>query len=229
MANRTFTNAGHFYACHGFPVLLDCQFSVLSTNASGVTGLIGAGVQAVYMHTSTTPTTGSPNPANGYVYVQLQDNYYSDYLGFMGQVTALSGSSILVASAGTVASTTYVITIVGTTTAAGWQSLGLPVGITPAVGVSFIATATTTASGTGAVQVPHANGSGIQSMDQVGTPALTLGPVGIGHGYPYLIFRFMGPTASGDTTPIAVAPRDGTLVSLKLYLGNSSVKNGGAY
>lgn len=207
------------------PVLLDCQFTVAAADAGGlgITGLKGPGVQAVYMHTSQTPATGNPNPANGICLVQLQDNYYYDYLGFMGQVTALSGSSILVASAGVAINTTYVITILGTTTTAGWQSLGLPVGITPAVGVAFVATATATATGTGAVQVPHANGTGIQSIEQVGAPGLTVNPSGLNRGYPYLIFRFMGPTNSSTTTPIAVAPRDGSIISLKLYLSNSSV------
>jgi hypothetical protein len=223
MANRSFTRP--FYTLHGFPVLLDCQFTVAAadTGGLGITGLKGPGVQAVYMHTSQTPAVGNPNPANGICLVQLQDSYYKDYLGFMGQVTALSGSSILVASAGTVANTTYVITILGTTTTAGWQSLGLPVGITPAVGVSFVATATATATGTGAVQVPHANGTGIQSIEQVGTPGLTLSTTGIGASYPYMIFRFMGPTNSSTTTPIAVAPRDGSIISLKMYMSNSSV------
>lgn len=223
MANTFFYNAGHFYCKHNVPVLLDCQFTVAAGNGAGITGLKGPGIQAVYMHTSTTPVAGNPNPASGICIVQLQDSYYSDFLGFMGQVTTTSGSSILVASAGTVASTTYVITILGTTTTAGWQSLGLPVGITPAVGVAFVATATTTATGTGAVQVPHANGTGIQSVEQVGAPGLTLSSTGLQAGYPYVIFRFMGPTNSSTTTPIAVAPRDGSIVSLKLYLGNSSV------
>lgn len=225
MANRTFSNAGHFYAPHPFPVLIDCNFRVEAGDAAGkgITNLKGPGVQAVYMHTSQTPATGNPNPANGIIYVQLQDNYYKDFIGFWGQVSPASGTGILVASAGTVATTTYQITVVGTTTAAGWQSLGLPVGITPAVGVSFIATATTTATGTGAVQVPHANGTGIQSVECIGVPSLTLNPTGVSRGYPYLIFRCMGPTNSSTTTPIAVAPRDLSYVSLKMYFGNSSV------
>lgn len=225
MANTYFYNNGHFYAKHTMPVLLDCQFTVAAADAGGlgITGLKGPGIQAVYMHTSQTPATGNPNPANGICIVQLPDSYYKDFLGFMGQVTTTSGTNILVASAGTTAGVTYVITLVGTTTTAGWQSLGLPVGITPAAGVAFVATATTTATGTGVVQVPHVNGTGIQSVEQVGTPGLTLISTGLQAGYPYVIFRFMGPTNSSTTTPIAVAPRDGSIISLKLYLGNSSV------
>lgn len=232
MANRYFKNAGHFYANHVMPVLLNATFqvSVTDTAGNGVVNLTtnpggnsSGAVQAVYMHTSATASAGNPNPGNGIIYVQFADAYNKDYLGWSGQITALSGSSILVASAGVVNHTTYVITILGTTTTAGWQSLGLPVGVTPAVGVAFIATTTGTAAGTGAVQVPHANGSGIQTMDQIGSSANALSPVGIGAAYPYLIFRCMGPTDASTTTPIAVAPRDLTWISLKFYFSNSSV------
>lgn len=207
------------------PVLLDCNFIVDSTNGNGlgIRSLKGQGIQAVYMHTSATADANNPNPPAGYAYVQLQDNYFRTYGGFSGQVTPVSGSSILVASAGTTAGLIYVITIVGTTTTAGWQSLGLPVGITPAVGVAFVATATTTATGTGAVQVPHDNGCGIWFLEGIGDGNLSLNPSGNGRGYPYQIIRFMGPTDSSTTTPIAKAPRDGSTVSLKFYLSNSSV------
>lgn len=223
MANRSFNR--NIYSLHPMPVLLDCNFIVDSTNANGlgIRSLKGPGIAAVYMNTSSTPATGNPNPAAGYCKIELSDNYFRTFGGFSGAVTTVSGSSILVASAGTVAGTCYVITVLGTTTTAGWVSLGLPVGITPAVGVSFIATATATAAGTGAVQVPHANGTGIVSVEGVGDGNLTLGPIGVGHANPYLIVRFMGPTDSSTTTPIAVAPRNGSVVSIKMYLSNSSV------
>jgi hypothetical protein len=194
------------------PILIDCNFVVDASNANGISGLKGPGVQAVYMQSSS-PGALNPDPADGIVYVQLQDNYYKDFIGGMGQVSALSGSSILMASAGVVAKTTYVITIVGTTTQADWELAGVPAGVPAAVGLPFIATTTATRAGTGAVQVPHANGTGVQSLS----------PVGNGHAYPYLIGRFMGPTDSSTTTPIAVAPRDGSLISLKMYFSNSSV------
>lgn len=227
MANARFTQ--FFYTKHMMPTLIDCQFLVDPTNVNGlgISGLKGPGVTAVYMHTSATPAATNPNPANGYVYIQFMDNYFRDYGGYTGMVTPPSGSDILVASAGTVASTTYVITTVGTTTAAGWQSLGLPVGIVPAVNVPFVATATTTATGTGAVQVPHVNGSGVTVIETVGDASLTLGPAGNGRGAPYALLRFMGPTNSTTTTPIAVAPRDQSLVKMKFYFSNSSVKVAG--
>lgn len=225
MANRFFQNAGHFYAPHVMPVLLDCNFIVDSANGNGlgIRSLKGQGIQAVYMNTSQTPAATNPNPAAGYCLVQFTDAYYRSFSGFDSRVTPVSGTPILVASAGTVASTTYVIVVVGTTTAAGWQSLGLPVGVTPAVGVAFVATATATATGTGAVEVAHANGCSFQTIETVGDPNTTLSPVGIGAGFPYIILRFMGPTNSSTTTPIAVAPRDNSVISLGFYLSNSSV------
>lgn len=223
MANSRYTQ--FFYTKHAMPMLIDCNFIVDADNVNGlgIRSLVGPGVSAVYMHTSATPLAGNPNPAAGFIYVKLQDNFYKYYAGYGAVTSPQSGSSILVASAGVVAGTTYVITILGTTTTAGWQSLGLPVGITPALGVPFVATATTTATGTGAVQVPHANGAGISYIEAIGSGSLTLGPSGLGRTSPYLIFRTMGATDASTTTPIAVAPREESIISLAMYVSNSSV------
>lgn len=227
MANTRLTQ--FFYTKHTMPVLIDCNFIVDATNGNGLglRSLKGPGVVAAYGHTSSTPAAGNPNPAVGYFIIQLQDNYNRYYGGFSGFISQLSGSSILVASAGVVANTTYVITILGTTTTAGWQSLGLPVGIAPAVGVAFVATATATATGTGAVQVPNVNGSGVGNIEVVGDPNLTLSPSNVGAtatiSSPYIIVRTVGPTSSSVTTPIAKAPADGATLGLSFYLSNSSV------
>lgn len=230
MANRYWQNGGRVWAPHAAPVLVDCNFVVDSTNVNGfgISSLKGPGIAAVYGHTSATPASGNPNPAAGLFKIEFQDDYYKQYTLLSGSVvTKLSGSSILVASAGVTAGLTYVITVLGTTTTAGWQSLGLPVGITPAVGVSFIATATATATGTGAVQVPHANGSGAWYFEQIGTPGLTLSSTGIGAANPYVIVRAMSPTNSSTTTPIATNPADTSIVSLAFYMSNSSVQVAG--
>jgi len=215
------------YSFHPMPVKLDCSFTVDATNANGISGLAGNGIASVYMHTSTTPSAGNPNPANGICKVEFSDNYYEMLSLTSSFMSPASGTPILVASAGVVANTTYQITVVGTTTTAGWVSLGLPIGVTPAVGVCFVASATTTATGTGAVQVPHANGTGIQSVEVLGNPNLTLNPIGLGRGNPYLMLRFMGPTGAGDTTPIAVAPRALSKINLGFLLSNSSVSVSG--
>lgn len=222
MANTQFTQ--FFYTKHAMPVLLDCNFVVDQTNGNGlgIRSLKGPGIAAVYMNSSS-PAAANPNPAAGYVKIELADNYYRNYGGFMGAVTQLSGASILVAGAGVVSGTTYVITILGTTTTAGWQSLGVPIGIAPAVGLAFVATATTTAAGTGAVQVPNVNGSGIAYVEGVGDGQLSLSATGTNRANPYLIARFMAATSAGVTTPIATAPANNSVVSLKFYLSNSSL------
>src|SRR5882672_67865 len=95
MANAYFNNNGHFYAKHIQPVLIDCNFVVAATNASGITSLKGPGVSSVYMHTSTTPTTGSPNPGNGVIQIKLQDNYNFFYgLAFASIASPNSGSNV---------------------------------------------------------------------------------------------------------------------------------------
>ncbi len=203
MANRRFNQ--FFNTFHKMPVLLDCQFTVDATDSNGITGLKGAGIQNVWMHTSTTPSALNPNPAAGYAIVQLQDNY-NKLFGFESAVKSpLSGSSLLVASAGLSVGQPYVITILGTTTTAAWHTLGVPAGIAPAVGVAFVA-ANTSAVGTGAVQVPKVGGSGIVSVDLFGNPDLSIqstagNNMGVSSGS-YLIFRFNGLSwAAGAYTP----------------------------
>lgn len=114
---------------------------------------------------------GSPNPAAGYIYVQLQDTYNTYLFGGAGFVAPLSGSSINVTT-GVTAGLAYVITSLGTTTNAQWNVLGVPANITPAVGVSFIAPLTTTATGSGTIQVPATAASNIDHIEVIGNANL---------------------------------------------------------
>lgn len=215
---------------HYKPILVNTSFTIAATDSAGfgVTGVKGGAIKAVYGHTSATAGAGNPNPAAGYFMVQFKDNYVK-YLGeFAGFQSQNSGSSILIASAGVTINLTYVITILGTTSLAQWQSIGLPVGITPAVGVAFVASKTGTATGTGAVQVPATSGSTIASIELVGDPSLTLSPSGLGSASPYLIFRTMAATNSSTTTLIATAPVDGSVMSLSLWFNDSTASMGSA-
>lgn len=197
------------YSKHGKPVILDVQIPIGATGAVG-TLVGGAGISSIARN------------AAGIYQVNLL-NPYAKFLGMKSDIRSPnSGSDVLVASAGTVSGTTYVITTVGTTTTAAWQTLGLRVGITPAVGVAFKATATTTAAGTGAVQVPLATGSGLQSIELVGNPNLTINPIGVGAGLPYFIFRCLAATGAGTTTLVATDPADGSTLELEIYLSDSS-------
>lgn len=212
MSNRRYNQ--FFYSFHAMPIHIDLHVPIGASGAVGT--IVGAGVSSVVRN------------AAGIYQINFQDQYQRLLSYEWAMSSPNSGSSILVASAGVVSGTTYVITILGTTTTAGWQSLGLGVGITPAVGVAFKATATTTAAGTGAVQVPLATGSGVQEIELVGVPNLTLYPTGIGAASPYLIVQVLGPTNSSTTTPVATDPANGSTMRLDFLFSNSSVQFGTA-
>lgn len=173
--------------------------------------------------TVTQAMTGNPNPDAGFIVLNLQDNYNKLFLSLASKIVPLTGSAILVASAGTVTGHVYVITVVGTTTAAGWQSLGLPKNIAPAVGVAFVATATTTASGTGAVQRPATNGTNIFDIVTVGNPNLMnstgVNVLGAGNGMQIILACYKD--SSGDN-PVLAAPADNTTIALMLYMNDSA-------
>lgn len=230
MANRNFPNKGNLYAPHCKPVLIDCSFIVDAANGNGLglRSVKGSGmIKAIYMHTSSTPATGNPNPASGLILVQLKDNYQRYLGGTSGMISPVSGTPILVTT-GTTAGLAYTIVTVGTTTAAQWQKLGLPIGVTPAVGASFIAIATTTATGSGVIEVPKATGSGIASIEVVGDPNMTIAPsasssAGIGGS---IVLVCLAATNSSTTTQVATAPADGTVIGLQMYFDDSSVLPG---
>lgn len=233
MANRNWASGGKVYSMHVSPVLIDCNFIVDSTNGNGlgIRALKGPAVQNVFMHTSSTPGAGNsnpatpnqvivnPNPASGTIVIQLQDGYNRSFSGFRSIVSPLSGSSLLVASAGLTVGVAYVITILGTTTTAAWHALGVPAGVTPAVGVAFIAAATS-ALGTGAVQITAAVGSSVAAIESVGNSNLSIAPVpsaNQGYGAQFIL-------QCRDYAGALVAPANGSVISLSFYLSNSSIE-----
>lgn len=211
------------YAKHNFPVLLDCNFIIDHANGNGLgqRSLKGPGIDQVFGNTSATPATFNGitnNMPAGYFQIFLQSSYTRYFGGFSGFVTQLSGSNISISS-GLSVGTVYVIVSVGTSTAANWQAVGLPQGITPAVGVAFVASSASAGTGTGVVQVPNANGSGIADLEVVGDPNTTINPSGVVPLTRYIIVR----TMNGGASPVATAPADNSVLGLTLYLSNSSV------
>lgn len=220
---------------HNKATILDCSFTVTPTNASGITSLDQGGrIQNVFMHTSTTPTSGSPNPANGLIYVNLQDNY-NKFLCARAQIVAptsgtpisISGSSVL--TVGQV----YTITSMGTSTQANWHAVGVPSNITAAVGVSFIASVTGGGTGTGVVQAPTTAGSGVDHIELIGNPnlmnsngayllgasqgmTLIFGCYGKAFGYD------SGTPADSTVTNVLAAPATGSKIFLEMYFNNSA-------
>lgn len=209
---------------HVMPVLIDCNFVVDSTNGNGlgIRSLKGPTVTNVFMHTSATPGSNNgllnPNPASGTIVIQLADNYNRSMSGFHALVSPVSGTPLLVASAGLTVGIAYIIVSLGTTTTAAWHALGVPAGVAPAIGVSFIAAATS-ALGTGAVEITAAAGTGVASIETVGDPNLSIAPnpnANQGYGASFIV-------QCRDYAGAIVAPANGSVISLSFYLNNSSI------
>lgn len=210
MANRRYSSQFRF-SFHHFPVSLDANFIVDNTNGNGLgeRSLKTEGITNIYMHTTSTPAPGSPNPAPGYIYVQFSDSYNSYIDGFSGQVSPLSGTPI---SSGLTVGAPYVIVSLGATTTAQWQTAGFPATNTPAVGAAFIAAATSVAGG-GTVEASLV--SGIDHIEVVGDPRTTLTSNAPGTGG-YMILQCL---AAGVVT----APANGTVIGLDFQLSNSNL------
>lgn len=147
------------------------KFVVDTTNADGITGLVAQGIDDIFMHTSTTPSAGNPNPISGYILAKLSKGFASFQSLQWTATPPQSGSSLLVASAGLSVGSVYVITILGNTSQAQWEVLGVAAGQTAALGLAFVAIATS-CTGTGAVQIPKVGGTAIVSINPVGNPSV---------------------------------------------------------
>lgn len=191
MANRNWLS-NKLYQMEAYPVHLTCKFTVTPSNGAGITALTGAGIRNVFMHTSTTPSAGNPNPANGIIMVQLQDNY-SKLLQASGMTQApLTGSDLT----STTANTLYQITALGTATTAQWVAKGLPVGVTPAVGAAFIATASGSIGGSATVKAVTT--SGISAIELVGVSNAqnAVNPAAPSTQGMYLYFQCLAPSGT---------------------------------
>jgi hypothetical protein len=216
MANRNWASGGKIYSMHVSPVLLDCNFVVDSTNGNGlgIRSLKGPAVANVFMATSATPAAGNPNPASGTIVVQLADSYNRYFGGFAG-----SASPVGTPATSTTARQASIVTSLGTATATQWQAVGFPAAYLnsttglPNVGATFIPNASATIGGSATAAPITATGSGIDHIELVGDPNMTLSSQTQGG---QLTFQcFLGNTET--------APANGTVISLAFYLSNSSV------
>ena len=178
-------------------------------------------------HTSESITyqaPGNPNPGTGVIIVNLQDCYNRYLNGDAGFGSPVSGSPLT----STTANTTYIIVSLGTATLAQWQAAGVPVGITPAVGVAFVAKATGTIGGSGAVEVIATAGSGIDHIELVGDPNLTI--VSNAGSQAVILGQASGAYIISQcfSEGAATAPAPGTVIGMKILLSSSSQSaNGG--
>lgn len=116
---------------------------------------------------------------------------------------------------------TITVTVTKTLTA-DWQHVGVPPGLTPAVGLSFIATTTGGATGSGTVISPGV--SGITSVEVIGDPNTSINNASIAsNGGAWLLVQFLAATDASTTTLIATAPAAGSVVGMSFFFDGSSV------
>lgn len=159
--------------------------------------------------------SGNPNPEAGIIILQLMDNYNRYLGGFSGMASPSSGSPGTATSAGV----PVIIASLGASTPAQFQASGLPVGIAPAVGVSFIGNGVALAGGGSVIAFGN---SGIDHVEVIGDPSLMSAPnPGSTQGYGASII--LQCLKNGALT----APTNGTVIELSSLMSNSSVLIGG--
>lgn len=157
--------------------------------------------------------------AVGTYQIQMQDNYAAFLSARHIIHSPLSGTPV--AATALTPGVVYQIVSLGTTTQAQWVTAGVPAGITAAPGVSFLAAATS--SGTGSAQT--AISSGITSMELIGGPDTSLSnqPFVAGLGG-FVNIVFWGPTDATHTALIPTDPVNGSIVRLEFLMNNSQVQ-----
>lgn len=185
------------------PQDVNLQFTVTPSNGLGITSLKSNGyVRNVFMHTSTTPAANdgytNPNPAVGFALVQFTNNFNYYLNGFVQAQAPVTGS-IKIDNSVLTAGQAYVISTLGNSTTAQWQAVGLPAGITPAVGVSFIATVVGAGANTSTSRVSTPTTSGVFGAEIVGSPGLMLASSSIAtNGGAWVLMQFMGAAFTGS-------------------------------
>ena len=207
------------------PMEVWVNWVVDSTNGNGwgVRSVKSNGhVSAVFMHTTQTPGSQdgilNPNPQAGYAVVRFANNFNYYLGGPWGQIAPLTSTGTTSLTAGH----PYVITSLGNTTLAQWQTAGVAKGFTPAVGRTFVAAATASISGTGTVGVPGV--PSVTEVSVVGDTALALNNSAIAaNGGAQVVVQFLAPTNSSTTTLVNASPADGTVVGMQFCFDGSSV------
>lgn len=223
-------NGKSFYTNVAKPMEVSLQWTVTPTNGLGITSLKSNGyVENVFMHTSTTPTANNgftnPNPASGYAIIQLKQNF-NKFLGVSAQaINPPSATATKIDNSALTVGQIYTISTLGDATAANWLQLGVPAGVTAAVGVVFSAlvVGVTGEANTSTSRVMIPGVSGVSSIEVIGNADLDQ-PANVASNAGQQIFlQFMGATSSSVTTNIPVAPLAASIVRLSLLFDGSSV------
>ena len=189
----------------------------ISTNASAATigaalattiAALPSGVSGVYSFTTSGTTTVTCT--------STQVNPYGPVAG-----PPADGS---IATGFTFAQTVY------NTNLQNWQGVGLPHGVVPNVGASFIATTTGSSSGGGSTGLVMSPGvSGISDIEVIGDPNQSIAPIAMG-GSPntggWILVQFLGATSSSVTTPTPTAPANNSVVGLSFDVEQSTEVGG---
>ena len=112
---------------------------------------------------------------------------------------------------------TFAVTV-SDTNLADWQGVGLPKGLTPTVGQSFVATATGAGASTGTVKAVGT--SKILQVEVIGDPNASFAPQaqgGSANTGAWIMVQFMGLPASGQT-PLVTQPINGSVVGMSFYV-----------
>ncbi len=155
--------------------------------------------------------------------LNFSSSFTTSVLSNVVTVTSAANAN-LVLSPGPAAATSgfTVSSVVFKSLAADWESVGVPLGLTPAVGMSFIATATGSALGTGTVMAP-----GISLLNQVqvvGDPNQSINSSSVAQfGGAWVLVQFNAPTSSSVTTALATAPANNAVVGLTFKFDGSEV------
>jgi hypothetical protein len=163
----------------------------------------------------------NPDPAAGTIVLQLQDSFNRCFNHAAVRANILSGSDVKIDDSAMTAGVAYTISVLGDATAAKWRAIGVPAGVTPAVGVSFIAANNGGAGDalTSRVQA-SATTSNCLSIEMVGSVQQPnqINPNIAAQGFgAQLIFQ----CRSHDGA--LAAPPNGSQIMLEVYLSDSSV------
>lgn len=203
------------------PIEVNFQFTVTATNGLGITSLKSNGyVRNVFMHTSTTPTANdgytNPNPASGFAFIQFKNNF-NYFVGATTQIIAPLASPTKIDNSALTAGLAYVISTVGDASSATWLGVGLPVGVTPALGAAFIATTVGAGANTSTSRVSIQTTPSFLTTQIIGDPNASYSNNIGANGGAWALVQFMQSNQSGS------APRDGTSICMQFVYDGSSV------
>lgn len=182
---------------------VDCTITVGSSGA--VSSSTGALVNSVTL----------PTGAVGQYLINLTDNYNA-FIDMFSNVKAPISASPTAITALT-PGLAYSISTLGSATRAQWTTAGVPTNVTPAVGVFFVAAATSAGASSAAKPVIS---SGLYGVVLVGTNTYQ---TSAGNSAFQILVQCVGPTATADTALIPTNPVSGSVLELGFWLRDSTV------